>query len=280
MLYLFLAVLCTASISILMKLSGKYSENEFGLFLFNYSVCSIGAFLMMPKGQPLSSPGMLIVLVLGIFTGILFVAGFFLIKKNMILNGLVMTSIFNKLNVLGPVLTAVLFFRETPTAVQLAGLFLCVTAIVLMNQNNASEGKKTEKNARWLLILLLTGAASESLVVVYNKVGTDALKDCYIFVTFFTAFLISCVLTLKEHKKIELATVVFGILVGIPNLFCTKCLLLAMQSIPASVVYPVFSAGGIAITTLFGLLVLKEKMNQRKAIGVAMLLAAIVLLNI
>lgn len=279
MLYLFLAVLCTASVSILIKVSGKYSENEYGIFLFNYLLCFLGAWLMVPKNISLSSDGMPFAVILGAVSGFFYLACFVLIKKNMNLNGLVMTSIFNKLSVLGPVITAVFIFREIPATVQIVGFLLCVAAIVLIN---SESGMRTDSGKRkmWLVILLAVGAFTDSLTVVYNKAGTDSLKDCYLFVTFLSAFVITCILTRSRHEKIKFSTVLFGFLVGIPNLFSTKCLLLAMKTIPASVVYPVFSAGGIILTTAVGILMFREKLNRRKAVGAAMLAVALVLLNL
>lgn len=280
MLYLLLAILCTASVSILIKLSGKYSESGYGVFFVNYLLCTLGTFLMLPGGLSLSSEGMSFSLMLGVISGFFYLACFSLINKNMNLNGLVMTSIFNKLSVIGPVITAVLIFRESPGAAQIIGFLLCMAAIVYIDSEKGMRTESSGKGKLWLTVLLIVGAFTDSLTVVYNKVGADSLKDCYIFVTFFSAAVISGILTWGRHERIRLLTVFFGILVGVPNLFSTKCLLLAMRSIPASVVYPAFSAGGIIITTVIGILVFKEEMNRRKAVGAGMLAAALVLLNL
>lgn len=280
MLYLLLAIFCTASVSVLIKLSGKYSESGYGIFFVNYLLCTLGTFLMIPNGLSLSSEGMSFALLLGAVSGFFYLACFSLINKNMKLNGLVMTSIFNKLSVIGPVITAVLFFRESPGVFQIFGFLLCMAAIVYINSEKGMRMESSGKGKLWLTVLLLVGAFTDSLTVVYNKAGADSLKDCYIFVTFFSASVISGIMTWCRHEEIKLSTVFFGILIGVPNLFSTKCLLLAMRSIPASVVYPAFSAGGIIITTVVGILVFKEEMNRRKAVGAGMLVAALVLLNL
>ena len=54
---------------------------------------------------------------------------------------------------------------------------------------------------------------------------------------------------------------------------------LALVSLPVSIVYPIWAGGGTAGVALFGVLILKEKVNIFKGIGVAMVVAGIMVLN-
>ncbi len=55
---------------------------------------------------------------------------------------------------------------------------------------------------------------------------------------------------------------------------------LALVSLPVSTVYPVWAGGGTAGVALLGVLVLHEKAGLWKGLGVAMVVAGIVVLNI
>jgi len=55
---------------------------------------------------------------------------------------------------------------------------------------------------------------------------------------------------------------------------------LALVSLPVSVIYPIWAGGGTAGVALLGVMVLHEKANAWKFIGVLMVVAGIVVLNI
>ena len=69
-------------------------------------------------------------------------------------------------------------------------------------------------------------------------------------------------------------------MIGIPNYFCSRFLLLSLGELPAFVVYPIYNVGAIVIIGVAGIFVFKEKLGARKAIGFAMMIAAMALLNI
>jgi len=55
---------------------------------------------------------------------------------------------------------------------------------------------------------------------------------------------------------------------------------LALVSLPVSVVYPVWAGGGTAGVAFFGVVALHEKYNIWKGLGVLMVVAGIVVLNV
>jgi len=55
---------------------------------------------------------------------------------------------------------------------------------------------------------------------------------------------------------------------------------LALVSLPVSMVYPIWAGGGTAGVALLGIVALHEKINAWKTIGISMVVAGIVVLNI
>ena len=72
----------------------------------------------------------------------------------------------------------------------------------------------------------------------------------------------------------------FGLLVGIPNYFSAKFLLGALETLPAVIVYPVYSVGSILVVTLAGVLLFRERLEKHQWVALGVILAALVLLNI
>ncbi|MEA5376653.1 MULTISPECIES: DMT family transporter [Vibrio harveyi group] len=55
---------------------------------------------------------------------------------------------------------------------------------------------------------------------------------------------------------------------------------LALMTLPVSTVYPVWAGGGTAGVALLGVLVLREKANVEKGLGIVLVVTGIVTLNI
>lgn len=77
-----------------------------------------------------------------------------------------------------------------------------------------------------------------------------------------------------------MAVVVFGLLIGVPNYFSARFLLLALGSVDAVIAYPVYSVATLIAITLIGLLCFHEKLNRKKTAALLMIVAALCLLNL
>lgn len=280
MIYLILAITCSLIISVIMRTTEKHVKNEMAMFMSNYAIC-IGLALSYIEDKTqlmaLSSTGGTLTLILGIISGILYLGNFVLLKFNMACNGIVMSSTFMKLGIIVPTIMAVVVFHEVPTWNQVAGLFIAICAILLINleKDSLSEGKKKT----WLLILLLTSGITESMSNIFDKLGNTDHSDAYLLITFGTAFILAIILSIKEGK-IYPKDIFFGILIGIPNYFFARFLLLALGSIDAVVVYPTYSVAGIILTAIVGVVAFRETLSKRKLCALGLILFALVFLNI
>ncbi len=66
----------------------------------------------------------------------------------------------------------------------------------------------------------------------------------------FIYFLISLFYIIKERKKVTIQELTVGLLVGIPNLFSSFFLILALNSVKTAIAFPVFSAGTIVLINI------------------------------
>ena len=283
MVYLILAVAVSSLVAILMRLSEKHVTNNFAMFAANYFVCSLIAFLFT-QNKNVFAPheGLTFTILLGIFSGCLYLTCFVLMKQNIHVNGVMLSSVFMKLGVLVPVIMAVVFFREAPTALKIAGFAIAVFAIVLIYlEPSGQEGRRGFSAASLLLlVLLLVSGLTESMANIYDKLGNPELKDNFLFINFAMAFLLSASITAIGRKRITRKDIAFGVMIGIPNYFCSRFLLLSLGSLPAFVVYPIYNVGAIVLIGLAGIFLFKERLSVRKGIGFALIIAALVLLNL
>ena len=76
-----------------------------------------------------------------------------------------------------------------------------------------------------------------------------------------------------------LKDLLFGMLIGIPNYFSARFLLLALGSVDAVLVYPMYSAVTIIVVTLAGVLAFREQLSKKKAGALVLIVVAVCLLN-
>lgn len=279
MLSLCLGILSSALVSVIMRLSGSRVKNNLGMLTMNYIVCSLLAALFCDVGQTFDfrNPGLFTALNMGSINGVLYLAGFILMQINIHRNGVVLSSIFQKLGLLVPIVISVFFFREMPSFLQSIGFLLAVAAIVLMNY------QKDVGNAGFKLGLfgmLMACGMAEAMSKIFKEAGSAELEPQFLLFTFLSAMVLCFLCMIVRKQRIGLSELAFGTLIAIPNFFSSKFLLGALESIPAVIVFPVFSVGTILVVTLTGVLLFRERITKNQWIAIAMILVALILLNI
>lgn len=282
MLYLMLAICCSALVSILMRVSERYVRNTMAMFSTSYAVCTVLS-LLYARGLDVAGhgEGAPYAIVLGAVAGVLYLAGFVLLQKNVSRNGVILSGTAMKLgNVLIPVAVAALLFGERLGWLQLAGVVLAIAAIVLINMQKGATAEGGGVQRSWLGALLLVCGAASAMVNIYDKTGAAELKDLYLCCTFFVAMLVAVALAIHGRKGIAPADVLFGLLIGIPNCHATRFLMLSLAQVPASIAYPVFSTGAIVVISVAGIALFRERLDGRKIAALAMIAVSLVLLNL
>lgn len=275
MLFLLLAIISSASVSIFMRLSGYKIKANLSMLAVNYLVCALlGAAYADFKIIAPSESGFLMTVGLGVLGGVLFLVSFILLQSNTRKNGVVLSSLFMKFGLLVPIVISVIFFRELPTPLQLLGFCISIGAIFLINY------QKGEKRFGWgLIALLLLGGGAESMVKIYEHIGTPALSQQFLFYVFFSAMLLCTALILYRKERPGGWEMLFGALIGVPNFFSAKFLLRALETVPTVVAYPVSSVGTILVVTLAGLLLFKEKLKVKTLVGILFATLALIIMN-
>ena len=285
MLSLILALLFSAAISLGLKIFSRDGNNRYGIIIGNYVTCVVMAFLVLPeKGLLFHAQG--ITYLIGIFTGFLFVGGMVATQISIQKNGATLTAAFSKLGLLISLALAVFVYGERPGVLQIGGVGLAVVAMLLINskpeKQSASPGQ-VQAPVLLFLALLFSGSA-EAMSKVFERVGNREEDAVFLFLIFFTAAVLSGLLAFREYcktgKRLVLKEVLSGIAVGLPNYFSSYMLLRALVSLPAFLVYPVFCTGSILVVMTVCILFLGERLSRKQALGIALILAALVLLNL
>lgn len=278
MIYLLLAILSSAMISVIMRISSDKVSGNLSMLAVNYLLCLLLCGIYAGFRLTASvAEGILPVIGMGTVNGALYLSGFLLLQINTRKNGIVLSSIFMKLGLLVPMALSVFLFGEIPTWLQAFGFFLAVAAIVLINfdKNAVAAGSKLG-----LVLMLLAAGTGDAMSKVYETYGPAALSNQFLFYTFAVAFLLCLALVIRKKERPGLKEIIYGILIGVPNFFSAKFLLRSLESLPAVIVYPTYSVATILVVTLVGVAVFKERLKKQQWIALAMILMALVMLNV
>ena len=278
MVYLILAIISSSLVSIVMRVSGKYVRGNYGILAVNYVICAtMAAFLSGVMNLFPRIEGFEFTVGLGIVTGFLYLAGLLLIKINIPKNGVVLSTIFQKLGLLVQLFISIVFFGEKPEVIQVVGIVLCLAAVIFIN----FEKQQTAINFKLGLILILIGSGlCDGMSKVHEELGNNALSEHFLFYTFSVALILCIILILIQKEKVGLPELGFGILLGVPNFFSCRFLLKALTDVDAVIAFPTFSVATVVVVTLSGLLVFKEKLSKKQWFSMGMILVALVLLNV
>ena len=278
MLYLILAIMSSTMISVVMRLSSDKISANLSMLAVNYLICAVlgagyaGFDLWLP-----AATGFSLTVGLGVLSGVLYLSGFVMLQRSIRKNGIVLSSIFMKLGLLVPIGMSLLMFHEIPTPAQILGFFIAVCAIVLINLKKDADAKGFGLG---LIALLLVGGGCDAMSKVFEVYGPANLSEQFLFYTFAVAFLLCAGIAAYGKERPGLRELMFGTLIGIPNFFSAKFLLLALGRLPAVVVYPSFSVATLLCITLAGVAVFRERLGKLQWVALTAIVAALVLLNI
>ena len=280
--YLLLAIVSSASMTLVMKLFPVRDGNRYAIILGNYLTCVVVGFFMLPDKGVFASTYPT-TLICGLIGGLLFVAGLVTQQSSIEKNGAILSSAFARLGLLVPLFISIVFFRERPTLVQAAGLLLVICAVIVINGGGEQESGRKVRPLLLILVLLSCGSA-EAMSKIFQRIGAREQDDLFILLIFAFAAVFTAVLLgmerVKNGKKVLLRDLLAGVIVGVPNYFASALLLRALVGLPAILVYPMFSTGVILLVTLVSALAFRERPGKRGVIGLCMILGAIVLLNL
>ena len=277
MIYLILAILSSALISVFMRISGDRVKNNISLLAVNYMTCVLVAaadagWVLIPSGE-----GAGMTLLMGIVHGSFYLLSFWLLQRNIALNGVVLSATFMKLGLLVPMAVSLILFREKPGMFQVLGFVLALAAILLINQDEESH---TVRSRSGLILLLLAGGGGDAMAKVFEELGNGSHTPQFLFYTFAAALTLCLVLVWRKKQRFGAAELGFGLLIGVPNFLSARFLLRALRTLPAVIVYPTCSVGAILAVTLAGVFLFRERLQKRQWLALGIIAAAVFFLNL
>lgn len=303
MLYLLLAIICSATIALIFKYTETSNTDRYVITSANYFIAfSTSLFMILYRGLltglskeipfledfgilasnslHILSPYSSIIwgIIVGTISGPFFFFSFFYYQKSVKENGVGVSGTIAKLGILIPMIFSIIIWKELPTATQWIGIVLSLLSILIVNLSPKTLDRFDIKPT--IILLFIFGGMAEFSNKIYQKYALNEFKDLFLFSIFFVAFLISIFYAYKKKSKITKKDILTGFAVGIPNLFSSYFLILSLDTLKTSVAFPIYSAGSIVLINIGGFLIFKEHISKKNKIAIFLTIIALVLINI
>jgi len=194
--------------------------------------------------------------------------------------GVAVTTVANKMSLIIPVCAALILYPEENAFTLLKGIafFLALAGIYL---SSTKGGKLSfDKKYLWLIILVFVGQGiSDSIFNDFAQKFPNEGNYLFFMVLFFMASISGILIlsgkSIKTRNPLQLKSIFWGVIFGIPNFFSLVFFLKALGSMSSSIVFPLVSMGVVISSSLIGLLLFQEKLTRSNWIGILLSICAI-----
>ncbi len=280
MLTLVVATFFNAAFGIVVRGAQRRDLDVLTVGFVNY-LAAAAFYLGWSRLDGISTPDPRTVLI-GSIGGVIYAGGFLLMLGPLRWRGLGIVAALLGLSVLVPLSASLLAWHETLRGAQIVGVTLALLAIPLLSldQGAMSDLRMTKLMALGMAALFLANGGAWTIQKWYHTTGLDNERQVYFSYLFGVASLVMLIAWLAKSRRINLASLAWGALLGVCNVTANLALLLALDRLPGAVVFPVMQAGIMIVGALFAAIAWHERPGRMGAAGIAVAAAAVALINI
>ncbi|HSG28361.1 MAG TPA: hypothetical protein VLA34_07755 [Candidatus Krumholzibacterium sp.] len=280
MIWLLPAAACSITIAVILKINEGRGGSRLVMMGANYIVASLLAFALI-RGDMGATDRTTVLF--GAGTGAVYVLSFLVFMAGIGRGPLAVPVTVMRLSVVVPVVTAIFAWNESPGLARWLGIILGLGAILFFGAGVAggrTEAARGTSRTFWLLMagLFLSMGLASVLLKTFGVVSPGAPRMPFTWLLFTFAGVFTWIVILARRLTLDRRTFALGLALGVPNLFSTVFTLRALQSVPASVVFPFINVTVIFGATLLGLVVWRERLGRLSITGLVLAAVALLLL--
>lgn len=194
-----------------------------------------------------------------------------------------LTYLVSSFSLIVPIFYGIVFLNETLSLYGGIGLGILAFSIIFIN----GKGKKTKINVKWCLFALfhfICNGACATVQKAHQTIYVGQYRSMFMLFSMLAVTVVSGILFFvyrpKNIKTILKKGGVYASSVGLLNGLHNTLVLILATGMPAYILYPLISAGGIVLTFVASIVIYKERYSIGQYIGFILGIAAIIMLNI
>lgn len=286
MIYLILSILISSSLYVIFKLFDVFKVNTFQAIVINYIVAFVIGYGYSDVKMSLSVIPQQDWFYGALILGFLFITIFNVMAITSQRNGLSVASVSGRMAVVIPIVFGIVMYNETVSVVKVIGIILALVAVYLTSVKS-NQSKRFEGSSLLLPIILFLGSGAIDTLLKYTELNfvpeeSVSIFSAYIFgIAFVFGMLFLGYQIIIKKEKFELKSIIGGIALGIPNYFSIEFLIRALKikGIESSVLFTINNVSIVLLTTLFGLFLFKEKLENKNWLGILIAIVSILLIT-
>src|SRR5262245_5298501 len=287
MLFLALAIFGSGIIPVIFRAFAGWRVNVLWAIPANYVTCVIVGNLL--SGQSLNPAALASQswILFAALQGMILAVNFYLLAYTAQRLGVAIAALASRLSVAIPSILAFSLYGDSLTVVKIAGLLAALLALYLCTASDQGAGTATARllHLSPITLFLTFGCYFSILKYLQTYYLDQSTYHTYVMSSFVFAFLSSIVIGLGKGLfsavDFRIGHIVAGIGLGLVNYVAIYALLkvLALEGWESSQLFPIYSVGVVAVSTLLAFICFRERLSSQKTLGLAVGLVAVALLN-
>ena len=285
--YLLLAILGSALIPVLFRAFADWRVNVFWAIPINYLICvfvgSLWGGQMLDIVKLPSQPW----IGLALLQGVILAVNFFLLAYTAQRAGVSVAALASRLSVAIPSLLAFLIYGDSVNLLKVIGLAAALLSLYLCTKPEGRTSSHRTRATTLLPVLVFVTFGCYFTVIKYAQVHylNEVSYHPYVMSGFLCASLTSLAICLWRAKlttsEFRPRHLLGGLVLGAINYIAVYALvkMLALEGRQSSQLYPMYSVGVVAVSTVLAMLIFHERLSRARKTGLLVGLAAVALLN-
>ena len=286
MIVLSLAILCSAALPLLFRAFQDWRVNVFWAIPANYFTCVVVGLIVTEASFGLVDVASQSWFLFAILQGINLAVNFFLLAYTAQRAGVSVAALASRLSVAIPVFLAFLLYGDSLSFLKVVGLAGSLLSLYLCTAHRDGMRTKTLwQKCLPILVFVMFGCYFTLLKFTQTYYLDAASYHLYVMSSFFFAFAFSLLAAIgkpaRARERSRAFDVAGGAALGLFNYGAVYFLIkvLGMKEWESSRVFPIYSVGVVAISSLLAVVLFEERLSWLKTIGLVVGLAAVVILN-
>lgn len=282
MIFLLLAILTSTLIVVTFKLFERFRISITQAITVNYLFAAVFGFLTYEKSIDLGALCTHSWFVYAIIVGVTLILIFNVFAVSTQKAGVAITAVSSKMSVVIPVLIGFMLYHEKASWVKILGIVVALVAFYLSFKR---KGSFAVAGKYWFLPVLLflgNGLNDSMLKFVQQFFSHQHESGLFLSVAFSISLIIGLLVLFFQllfmGKRIHIRSLLAGVWLGFLNWYSTLFFIKGIGIMDVSVFIPVFNASIVTSAALIGYLIFKEKLNKINWLGIAIAIAAIVII--
>jgi drug/metabolite transporter (DMT)-like permease len=287
MLYLLLAIVGSGVIPVIFRGFDRLGVNLFWAIPANYVTCVLIGNVWTVRSFDVSNLISQSWIGFAAIQGILLAVNFYLLAYTAQRAGVAIAALASRLSVAIPSLLAFALYGDSLTLMKAAGLGAALLALYLCTAPDKGSNALRARLFQLMPILVFVTFGCYFSILKYLQAYYlyGVSYHAYVMSGFVFAFLSSLVVGIAggvfSSSDFRVKHIAAGILLGGINYIAVYALLevLALKGWESSQLFPIYSVGVVAVSAVLAMVFFRERLSRQKAMGLAVGMAAVALLN-